>query len=224
MPKQYYWITDNSSNPTVSRPDMERCIWTYLMVSIIEYSFDDNPEFALCKFMDVSGKIHYIREKIPIVSSEDIWFNNKNTVLPQFGYVAGEIINNENGIIYFSTENPWCIETDEKLNKFYVYDNQIINKTECDLIHKIKSAIDSGNGEIYKAIMNFKNKKGTQRKAYDIISKLYQLYREQNIEEKEDMVANILDVIVGFTSKHNWIWEEYPEFKKQAQRRPDKAF
>ena len=100
------------------------------MTDIIEYSFDDNPGFALCKFTDVFERVHYIHEKIPVVSSEDIWAYNKNTILPQKAYIKGEIIKEENGIIEFSTEKPFDIETTEGINVFFVYDNQIINKAE----------------------------------------------------------------------------------------------
>ena len=194
----------------------------YLMADIFEYSFDYFPGYVSCKFTDVFGKIHYINEKIPIVSGENIWSYNKNTVLPQKGYIAGEIINKENGIINFSTLKPWSIETNENINVFFVYDNQIINEIEYTLINKIKHIIDSIDTEILnneyinlfkeinKILIDYKTEGGTQRKAYNIIIELYKLYDEQRMEEKMDFAADISDMIVGnIGNKEYLIWEEY---------------
>jgi hypothetical protein len=95
----------------------------FLVVDIIEYTYDDFPGFVHCKFIDVYGKEWNIHEKVPVVSTENI---TKNTILPKIGYVAGEILNEENGIVYFSTEKPYFIETEDGENKFYLFNNQII--------------------------------------------------------------------------------------------------
>jgi hypothetical protein len=95
----------------------------YLMVDIFEYSFDYFPGYASCKFIDVFEKLHYINEKIPVVSSENIWVYNKDTILPQKGYIAGEIIKRENNVVTFSTIKPFCIETSENISVFCVYEN-----------------------------------------------------------------------------------------------------
>jgi hypothetical protein len=191
------------------------------MVNIIDYSFEYFPGWAVCKFTDAFGKIHYFNEKIPAVSTNV----NKNTVLPQMGYIAGEIINNENGIITFSTVKPWNMETNENINVFYVHENQIINEIEHGLIEKINRIIDDNgikalndNGyahiglyrEIHKLLIDYKNSEGAQRKAYSTIMELYKLYNEQNMEEKVDFVADILDVIVGYIgNKEYLVWDEY---------------
>ena len=192
------------------------------MVDIFEYSFDYFPGYVSCKFTDVFEKTHFINEKIPIVSSEDIWVYNKDIILPQKGYVAGEIMNKENNIITFSTIKPWYIETTENIYEFCVYENKIINEIEHNLIGKIKYITDNNiklnNDDEYmnlfkdinETIMDYKNNMGTQRKAYDIIMELYRLYSEQNMEEKKDFVADILDMIVGnIGNKEYLIWEEY---------------
>jgi hypothetical protein len=196
----------------------------YLIVDIFEYSFDCFPGYVLCKFTDVFGKIHYINEKIPVVSDENIWSYNKNIILPQKGYIAGEIINKENDTINFSTIKPWDIETTENINIFCVYNNQIINEIEYNLIKKIKYIIDNIDieilndsckhsslyKEIKKIIMDYKNKEGTQRKAYNVIIELYKLYNEQKMEERSDLVADVLDIIVGNIGNIEYlIWKEY---------------
>jgi hypothetical protein len=97
----------------------------YLIVEIIEFTDDGFPGFVKCKFIDALGKTWNFYEKAPVVSFENI---TKNTILPRNGYIAGEILHEENGIIYFSTEKPDYIETDDGENKFYVFKNQIIDK------------------------------------------------------------------------------------------------
>ena len=197
----------------------------YLMVDIFEYSFEYFPGWLSCQFTDAFGKIHYIYEKIPLVSTLEDFNVYKNTILPQKGYIAGEIIDKENGIIKFSTINPCDIETSENINIFCVYENQIINEIEYTLIEKIKYLTDNNDikilennwceyirlyTEMYKIIIDYKNNKGTQRKAYNTIIELYKLYTEQNIEEKADFIADILDMIVGnIGNKAYLIWEEY---------------
>ena len=96
----------------------------YLSVDIIEYSNDHFPGHVTCKFIDIYGKIHHIYEKAPVVASK----LDENSILPQKGYIAGEIIFNKKGIIKFSTKKPWDIETKENQNVFYVHENQIINE------------------------------------------------------------------------------------------------
>jgi hypothetical protein len=95
----------------------------YLEVDIIEYTQSNFPGWVLCKVIDSTGQIHYFEEKVPIVSIENI---NKDTILPQKGYVRGKIINRNNGIICFSTLKPDGVETKEGVSIFYVYENQII--------------------------------------------------------------------------------------------------
>jgi hypothetical protein len=195
------------------------------MVDIFEYSFEYFPGWAVCKFTDAFGKIHYFNEKIPVISTLETFNVYKNTILPQKGYIAGEIINKENGTINFSTVKPWHIETNENINIFYVHENKIISEIEYTLIEKINHIIDTNDTkildkncceniglykEIHKIIIDYKNSKGTQRKAYDTIMELYKLYNEQNIEEKVDFIADILDTIVGNIGNRKYlIWEEY---------------
>jgi hypothetical protein len=192
----------------------------YLIVDIIEYTLNEFPGFVLCKFSDHIGKIHYFNEKLPVISTGNI---NGDTVLPQKGYVAGKIINKENNIIKFSTITPYGIETTDGLNIFSVSERQIMNEIEKDLIEKIKYIIDNTNinqsnnsnyisiyKQIHKIIKEYKNQEGTQRKAYDTIMELHKLYTEQDMEEKIDFAADVLDMIVGWIgNKEYLIWEEY---------------
>jgi hypothetical protein len=197
----------------------------YRIVDIFEYSFEYFPGWVSCKCTDAFGKIHCFYEKIPVVSTPEDFNVYKNTILPQKGYIAGEIINKENGIITFSTIKPCDIETNEKISVFCVYENQIINEIEYTLIEKIKYLADNNDikilennsceysrlyKEIHKIIIDYKNDKGTQGKAYSTIMELYKLYNEQNIEEKVDFIADILDMIVGNIGNREYlIWEEY---------------
>jgi hypothetical protein len=195
------------------------------MVNIFDYSFEYFPGYAVCKFTDAFGKTHYFNEKIPIISTLKTFSVYKNTILPQKGYIAGEIINTKNDIINFSTLKPWHIETNKNINIFCVHENKVISEIEYILIKKINHIIDNNDikifdnncceyirlyKEINKILIDYKNSKGTQRKAYDTIMELYKLYNEQNIEEKFDFIADILDMIVGNIGNREYlIWEEY---------------
>jgi hypothetical protein len=187
----------------------------YLMIDIIEYTPNEFPGFVLCKFFDYIGKVHYFNEKISVIYTGNI---NENSVLPQKGYVAGEIINRENSIIKLSTMKPYAIETIDGLNIFFVSERQILNEIEKDLIEKIKYIIDNANAkpsddsnyinlckQIHKIIMEYKNKEGTQRKAYDIIMELYKLYNDQGMEEKMDFAADVLDMIIGWIGNKEYL-------------------
>ena len=96
-----------------------------LEVDIIEYSNEYFPGFVTCSFIDAFGKIWYIDEKTPVVLSDDIV---EDTELPIKGYVAGEVISRKGDLVCFCTEKPWCIETREGVNKFYVYERQLLDK------------------------------------------------------------------------------------------------
>ena len=192
----------------------------FLLADIFEYSFEHFPGFCSSKFIDILRKTHFIEEKIPVISNENIWEYGKNIILPQKGYIAGEIIKQENGIIEFSTTNPFHIETTENLDLFCVNDNQIINEIEYKLIQEIKNMVDRGvyseNCKIFKRIniilLDYKNKGGTQRKAFNLIMGLHKLFTEHEIEEKTDFIGDVLDIISGwFGNKEYWVWEEYLE-------------
>ena len=96
-----------------------------LKINIIEYSDEHFPAYVTCSFIDVFGKIWYIDEKAPVVSSDNI---TKKTKLPITGYAAGEIISQNKDIVCFCTEKPWGIESRDGENKFFVNENQIIDK------------------------------------------------------------------------------------------------
>ena len=58
------------------------------------------------------------------------YFNSitEETELPVKGYVAGQIIARNEDIVCFCTENPWFIASREGIDKFYVYEKQLIDE------------------------------------------------------------------------------------------------
>jgi hypothetical protein len=96
-----------------------------LIIDIIEYTQNNFPGYVHCKFIDAFGETHYFEEKIPIVSVENI---NEKTILPKRGFIRGEIMSKENGIICFSTLKPDDIESTDGENIFYINEEQIIIK------------------------------------------------------------------------------------------------
>ncbi len=99
-------------------------MFKYLEIDIIEMIDNAFPFWVKCHLLDASGNSFYFEEKLPIVSFEDITFD---IVLPQKGYIAGEIISVEGKIICFSTKVPWGIESLDGKDIFYVYKQQIVD-------------------------------------------------------------------------------------------------
>lgn len=94
----------------------------FLKVKIEEFSSHDYPGFVLCTFTDIYGKRWVIEEKVPVIFSKMI--SEKDLPIEGF-YIAGEIIKQENKIIYFDTKKPWGISATSGETIFKVSTNQI---------------------------------------------------------------------------------------------------
>jgi len=46
-----------------------------LALQITRFVDEDQPGFVACEFVDASGDVHEIIEKVPIVSTDDLWFD-----------------------------------------------------------------------------------------------------------------------------------------------------
>ena len=94
----------------------------YLEIEIIEYTDDAFPGWVKCKFIDIAGKTHYIYEKVPVVSLENI---NSNTLFPIKGSIRGKIIDKNNDSVCFSSLEPDNISTSDGEDTFFVSEKQI---------------------------------------------------------------------------------------------------
>ncbi|MCL1987330.1 MAG: hypothetical protein FWG64_05095 [Firmicutes bacterium] len=89
-------------------------------------------------------------------------------------------------------------------------------KNEENLLKNIKTIIneskfldDSAIHECLEKLVEYKENGGSQQLAYEMLHELYKLYGTVNEEEKQDFVADILDIVVGFIGNRDWlIWED----------------
>lgn len=68
---------------------------TCLRVDIVAFVDESFPGFVRCAFVDAVGKRHTFIEKIPVVTTQDLW---TDSVYPQPGTVPCEKVENGGGI------------------------------------------------------------------------------------------------------------------------------
>jgi hypothetical protein len=67
---------------------------TCLRVDIVAFVDESFPEFVRCAFADANGKRHTFIEKIPVVTTEDLW---SDSIYPQQGTVPCEKVESSVG-------------------------------------------------------------------------------------------------------------------------------
>jgi len=78
------------------------------------------------------------------------------------------------------------------------------------IINESKFLDDTAVRKCWEKLVEYKENGGSQQLAYERLHELYELYGTANEEEKQDFVADILDIVVGFIGNRDWlIWEEY---------------
>ncbi len=103
-----------------------------IQVKIIEYVDPGFPGWVRCSFYDAYGIEHFLTEKVPAVTLENL---DENSVYPKLGVIAGQIektfINSSNKeIVIINTDIPWGIETENGETIFEVHRNQLISREE----------------------------------------------------------------------------------------------
>ena len=68
--------------------------------------------------------------------------------------------------------------------------------------------IERGAGECLELLRAFKEAGGEQRAAYDILESMRSAAREADLGEREDLIMDLMDVVCGWTQRHNLIWPE----------------
>jgi hypothetical protein len=101
-----------------------------LLVQIERFVDEHQPGFVECSLIDATGKKHSFVEKIPVVTTENLW---SNSPYPRPGLRACQIeqevqITNGEAIVQVSTELPWHIESTTGETKFVVHPYQIENQ------------------------------------------------------------------------------------------------
>jgi hypothetical protein len=101
-----------------------------IRVQITRFVEAYQPGLVECQLIDAWGKTWTFIEKIPVVTSENIW---ENTCYPQPGVIACRIVNEQidaagRRILTVDTEDPWGIESVTGEKRFDVLLEQVIDK------------------------------------------------------------------------------------------------
>ena len=95
-------------------------------IQIERFVDDHQPGFVECSLIDALGEVHLFVEKIPVVSTEDLW---SDSVYPRPGNIACEVEYewvDERGrqLAKISTERPWSVESTTGSRLFVVLASQ----------------------------------------------------------------------------------------------------
>jgi hypothetical protein len=98
-----------------------------LLVQIDRFVDEHQPGFVECSLVDSSGEAHLFLEKVPIVTTENLWSNSQ---YPQPGAIACRVERELRGqegepLVQVSTEFPWHVESTTGKRQFIVRASQI---------------------------------------------------------------------------------------------------
>jgi len=102
-----------------------------IKIQILRIVDTRQPGFVECQFSDAWGVVHVVIEKIPVVSREHLWMDNK---FPACGAIRCEIvkewIEDERKLINVSTEKPDGVETTNGIHEFDMLPHQMLNLSD----------------------------------------------------------------------------------------------
>jgi hypothetical protein len=98
-----------------------------LLVEITRFVDEYQPGFVECVFVDAFDRSHFIVEKAPVISTEDLWSTSS---YPRPGEVACEVVAewlDEAGqsLVRVNTDRPWGIESTTGASEFVVFSHQV---------------------------------------------------------------------------------------------------
>lgn len=120
------WTSDDApwQKVTVSRmePDVRD-----LKVKIVRFVDEYQPGWVECEFFDIEGRIHKVIEKIPVVTSADLW---RDSAYPQPGIIRCELLEKLSDtqgkqLARITTDRPWAIQSTKGLTEFVVEVTQL---------------------------------------------------------------------------------------------------
>jgi len=98
-------------------------------VEIVRLLSRDWPGWVECKFIDAQGRVHFVHDKVPIFTSEDL---HSGSQFPQSAYLACtelEFELDECGceVVLVTTSKPWGISSVEELDTFRIFQSDLID-------------------------------------------------------------------------------------------------
>jgi hypothetical protein len=97
-----------------------------VLVTITRFTDEHFPGFVECELVDVAGRTWKFEEKVPIVSSEDLWTDSK---YPKKGFIACNVLRRGEDaagrkVVTVET-SPWGIESVEGATVFDLFAEQL---------------------------------------------------------------------------------------------------
>jgi hypothetical protein len=91
-------------------------------IKIVRFADESQPGWVECELSDATGRCHAFLEKIPVVTSEELWCDSP---YPREGVIACEVVStwtDEEGraLAKIDTSRPWAIESREGATQFVV--------------------------------------------------------------------------------------------------------
>lgn len=104
----------------------------FVNVAVTRFVDEHFPGFVECALVDAYGRRWIFREKVPVVSSENLWVDS---AYPRRGVIACEVLKrwqDEDGrdLVRIDTEMPWAIEAINGETEFEVLSEQVIDQTD----------------------------------------------------------------------------------------------
>lgn len=102
---------------------------TELIVQIDRFVDEHQPGFVACSFTDALGTKHVIIEKVPVITTEDLW---SNSLYPRPGAIACQVqcewhTNDGRFLVQINTQLPWHVESIAGDVSFVVLASQVRN-------------------------------------------------------------------------------------------------
>jgi hypothetical protein len=98
-----------------------------VQISITAFIDEYQPGIVECRLVDAHGKTWIFHEKIPVVTTQDLWTDSQ---YPQPGLVACTVLERKSDssgrrIVKIDTSRPWGIESTDGVSVFEVFAEQL---------------------------------------------------------------------------------------------------
>ena len=100
---------------------------TSLKVQIVRFVDGHQPGFVECEFRDAKGELHVIRDKLPVLTTANLW---SDSAYPQPGEIRCQVLDRISGssgdqLVRVTLASPDGIETLDGRSEFLVAESQV---------------------------------------------------------------------------------------------------
>jgi hypothetical protein len=99
-----------------------------LTVEIVRFVDEHQPGFVECVLRDAANIEHVFVEKVPVVSTDNLWSTSDYPRVGAIGCVVQERWQDTDGrsLVRATTEQPWGIESTRGETSFVVHASQVV--------------------------------------------------------------------------------------------------